>query len=68
MSGKPKRPEIRCLSDGKFFDLMTKEKTNDCAHSTREQISTEKLVMAELMNFIEDRTHDSEYLKKQLFF
>lgn len=53
---------IRCLDkDKNLFDLMTKIKPNDCAHTIGEQISTEELVKAEFMAFIEDHNDDPGY-------
>lgn len=58
---KNKMPEIRCVKDKHFFDLMTKEKENDCAHTISEQISTEQLVKTEFMAYLEESVDDPEY-------
>lgn len=58
---KNKLPEIRCSKDKHFFDLMTKEKENDCAHTICEQISTEQLVKTEFMAYLEESVDDPEY-------
>jgi hypothetical protein len=53
--------KIRCLVDkDAFFGLMSKETPNDCAHSIKEQISTEKLIREAYEEFISESAGDPE--------
>ena len=53
--------KIRCLANKlNFFNLATKEKSNDCAHTIKEQIATENLIKESFEEFINTFTIDSE--------
>jgi hypothetical protein len=56
-----KQQPVRCLRDrGSFFDLMTKEKPDDCKHTIKEQIVTETMIQSSYEEFIDSYLTDPE--------
>lgn len=51
---------IRCLTDKNFNNLMTRKRTEDQTHTTKEQINTEELVKNLYEKFLNSHLKDSE--------